>query len=405
MHLKPNPLFYLVLMVFTFSNAFGTLFKAEETVTINQKQEADLYMAGETLRIMAPVNGDVIGAGAKVILADSIYEDVMVAGGDLEINGWIGDDVRITGGNIYINGQIQGDLVMAGGNLHVGPSAEINGTAVVSGGKIKFEGTALDKTLLTCGSIKFLGTIKGPANLKSEDIKFNGTASEPIKLAAESIKIGDNATFYRDVNYWQKGGQMDLSPYLKEGANAQFDTNLSSDRSEDVLKFLGLGLAGMVIYWFLSLLGGFVLVLFFTLVFRPNFAQLGMFIGNHLGSSILAGLIYLVVTPVLVIVLFATIIGIPLGLLGLALYAFSIGFAKAITAIILAYWLKQRNNYQWTTSITILISLVIFLILKILSFIPFLGWLVNFVVILGGLGSIVYYIFKQTQEKQALNKG
>jgi hypothetical protein len=110
------------------------------------------------------------------------------------------------------------------------------------------------------------------------------------------------------------------------------------------------------------------------------------------------GIVTFIVLPILSIILLVTIIGIPLGILGLLSFIILCIFATIITPIFLGAlvykWISRKSDYvvNWKT---ILLGVVVY---SLLGFIPFLGWLavcISFMITLGAVLNIKWQMLKE----------
>ena len=101
------------------------------------------------------------------------------------------------------------------------------------------------------------------------------------------------------------------------------------------------------------------------------------------------GLIILIVLPVVSIMLLVSLIGIPLGILGIISFAALMIVASAFAAIlagsVVHKWLFKPADYKVAWQTILLGALVV----TILGFIPFVGGLAKFLLILASLGAAV----------------
>src|SRR5690606_18396137 len=84
-----------------------------------------------------------------------------------------------------------------------------------------------------------------------------------------------------------------------------------------------------------------------------------------------------------------TIIGIPLSVLALLGYITLILLATIISSVIIANRLQSRPGRNSSTSMISLVALGIFIVLKLLSLIPVVGWLIMLIVTCLAFGSIL----------------
>jgi len=68
-------------------------------------------------------------------------------------------------------------------------------------------------------------------------------------------------------------------------------------------------------------------------LFSPSFRKAGNTAFTHTGRSFLAGLLYFVALPLLAILCFISLIGIPIGFILLVIYIGTLFFAGIITAL------------------------------------------------------------------------
>lgn len=101
------------------------------------------------------------------------------------------------------------------------------------------------------------------------------------------------------------------------------------------------------------------------------------------------GLLYLIGVPIAVVVACITIIGVPIGIILLFSYVVLVLLGTVITAVVAANWLNSRSNTNWRYWRMVFVALGIFIIFKILSLTPFLGWFIMGVLICIAFGSII----------------
>ncbi len=100
------------------------------------------------------------------------------------------------------------------------------------------------------------------------------------------------------------------------------------------------------------------------------------------------GFVYLVLTPFIGMLLMVTIFGLPLGVLTLVLYVFSIIFLAPVTALVLTKLTQDYYKTKWGKGMVFLISIGFYIVLKLLNLVPVIGWvakLLLYAVVLGAL--------------------
>ncbi|MFC4634617.1 hypothetical protein ACFO3O_11900 [Dokdonia ponticola] len=367
--MKTIPLLFMGLFSIV---AFGQ-FESGEDLLISDQQKDDIYLAGETIEINAVVRGDVVAAGGNISVNDSIYGDLTAAGGELFINQYIADDVRVSGGSITINSEIGDDLVVFGGEVILTKNAKVSGNL-----------------LCYAGDVKMNGEVVGMMKTTGADVTVNGTIQGTSKIIGEDIEIGDNARFLSDVEYWSSDGEIDFKESLVN-ANAQFNEDLREDRPE--FSWVSFGIASLAL-WGFYMLSAFLVILVLHALFRKAFSKSVQTLQQHTIKSFGYGLIYLIGVPLLIAIAFMMIVGIPLGLFITTIFIFSLLFGHLIAALLLAYYVTQKNKKNWGFWSITFLALLLAIVLRVLTIIPFLGIILSVVILSFTYGALTLRALK-----------
>lgn len=374
----------VLLIILSSIASFGQK-ENEREVLINKTQLDDTYRAGETININASIQGDLIIAGGNLTINDSINGDLTAAGGQLYLNGYVADDVRLAVGRATINSEIGDDLVIFGGEVILTENAKIHGN-------------------LKCfaGSIEINGNIIGKLDIRGSDVIINGTVEDTSKIIGEEITLGANAKFAKDVQYWNDNGEIDFKNALVN-AKAEFSEDLGDEQSQLSLTKFGTNSFKL---WMFYILSSFLVILVMHALFKNAFSGAVESLENNLLKSFGFGLIYLVGFPLMILLAFLMIIGIPLGLFATAVFVFSLFFGHLVAALLVVYYLKTKNNKNWGFWSITFLALFIAVILRLLTMIPYVGILLSVIILsitYGGLTLKVIESKKQLikdQEKQ-----
>lgn len=354
--------------------------KARERIEISTPQNDDLYLAGEKIIISAPIKGDLTAAGSSITVSDSIHGDLLLAGGDILITGYVADDIRVFGGTINIQGRCGGDLIIIGGTVNIHSTARVMGDVIVMGGQIEINGNIEGTLKVYGGNITVSGRVNKDVEIKGGELYFNGIVTGNTVIATEKLNLGPQARLERQVRYWTEDGEISFD---NAAANAQYDPSLGEGFEDK--GWTGAGMAFLLFSLFASLLLSILLIFVFGRYFSRG--------SHHLQSDFFKnfgfGILYVLGVPVLIALLMVTIIGIPLALLFLGIYLFTLVFAPTFSAVIITYWLKWRNKKEWGNWLMVLISGGIFLAFCLVLIIPFVGWLVGIFVVGASFGAIL----------------
>lgn len=357
----------------------ASVFEAGKSVTIPKTElEADnLYLAGGQVTFSTTAQKDIVAAGGTVIVGGQVYGDALLAGGNVMVLNDVRGDIRAAGGQVHISGLVGGDVLAAGGSVTIEPGAVVAGDVMVAGGAVDIEGTVNGQVSAYGGNVTVNSTIAGPVSIKAgKSVMFgekavlgNGVsyAAPAEAIVVPGAKIGDNVTF------------------LKQGANMD-------GRSLRGIFFAILGF--LFVAKFIAIL---VAALVMVLVFGSFSQTLSERTLAHFWKKTLVGFVTLIVTPVAIVLLGITLIGIYLAMFLGLVYLMALVLASVYMCVlaggILSKWIRKdiRADWKWT----ILGTVAVFL----LTFVPIVGWMIDFFLMLAALGAVTLSIHRDAKEK------
>ncbi|MBW7894626.1 MAG: RDD family protein [Opitutaceae bacterium] len=286
-----------------------------------------------------PLGNHHVPADAKVremvsLLGDSVLDGESDGGvvsimGNTTVNGKAGGEAVAVMGNVTVNGEVGREVVAVMGNVILGPNAVVRGDVVSVGGKLQ-----LDPTAVVEGDVQ-------------------------------------------EINFFGAGMNFDwLKLWLKECALL----------GRPLAFHAGLGwawmLAGVV----------FALYVLLALLFPRAFDKCTETLENRPGYSLLAVLLTVLFTPVLIILLVATGVGIILLPFVVAALMFASFFGKAV----MHAWLGRRITKYFgpgPMAHAATATLIGGVLLLLLYTVPILGMLLAKVFSVVGTGVVVYTLF------------
>jgi len=263
-------------------------------------------------------------------------EDVVSVFGDTRVTGPVSEDAVSVFGNVYIDSKIEGDVVAVFGDLELGPHADIGGDVVAVAGTLHRDPAAI------------------------------------VHGGVQNIFSGSFGAF-NGLRAWVQHCLL----YARPLAFAH-----------------GLGWAWGLAFSFLAL---YVIL---ALLFREGLSRCVEVFETQPGQTVLAALLAMLFTPVLVVLLCVTVIGIaavPFVVAGL----FCAGaFGKAV----MLAWLGRRVTGRHPAgpamhpAVAVLIGGALVLMLYV---VPVIGFLVFNLVALLGFGAVVYTLILATRARQS----
>jgi hypothetical protein len=337
----------------------------------------NVYLAGGHTRPTAPVEGDLMAVGGKVVVDQGVKGDAALAGGSIEVRAPIGDDLRAVGGDVAISSAIGGELFATGGNVTLSSTAQVANGARCFGGTVTLD-----------------GKIDGPLEVEAQKIILNGTVTGDADLRAHDIEHGPSARIGGALNYTSTTGDLRRAPgAIVTGAITRDDSFVGrGDGIPDRRWQRQMNLSGPVwMAWVLPFFGILAFSAILVLVF-PTFATraadtFGMspWLALAVGFGVFAGL------PAFAGLLFISLLGIPLGVVVLALFpavlllGFVVGTLFVSRRISLALHQEQSTSFAVTMGFLALALLAVLLLGRL----PFVGTLSLAFITLVGLGASV----------------
>ena len=389
--------FLLIAMACTLSPVSAFRIEYGNDIIISQPVNENLYIAGGSVTINAPVHGDLIIAGGTIIINDSVTNDVLAAGGKVTLNGFVGGDIRCAGARILISKNVTGDVVVTAGTIIIDKGISI-GSLLAGGGNITVDGEVNGEVRGSFGELLLNGNVAKDVDCRGGKITVNGNIGGKSVLAARNIIIGNNAVFNSDVRYWSKHGSVDFKQSLKNG-KAIYDPSISIGSAE----WYYLGAATILgLLWYLGM--AFLMILIVEYLFPVSMKKAADTLFNSTLKSLGFGFLFFIAVPVLALVAFITIIGLPVGVLLVFTYIALVVLTKVIISVVAANWFNNRYNKKWNFWRLSLAAFGIFILLKLVSAAPFVGWLTLILLACVSFGGILLNInWKGKQAKLAMN--
>ncbi|MBL27930.1 MAG: hypothetical protein CMM50_10335 [Rhodospirillaceae bacterium] len=326
----------------------------------------DVYLAGGRVDLSADVAGDAIAGGWRVRLGDDIRGDVFAAGGVVTVTGKVADDARLAGGEVEVEAEIGDDLVAAGGQVTVLPGSEVGGTTHLAGGHVDMAGTLRNGLSAAGGTVRIMGTVEGDAEISAGKVVIERSAritGDLRYISPEEAEIEDGTSIAGTVVWSKEAGPITVP---ETGVAERAGTFLG------IFWLIGLTVVGVVLLVALPVSTGRAIVM----------------IGVETGRSFGFGFVILVAVPMAAFVCLFTILGIPLGLVMLAVYPAALMVAYVTTALWLSEMALARFRQDRADSLgwRALALFVVLVILSLVGWIPIVGTLVLLFLLSAGLG-------------------
>ena len=297
---------------------------------------------------------------------------------------YIGDLYFKADGEVVIDEEVDGDAYLAGGQIQV--DERVRGDLLAAGGEVRIDGRVDQDVRVVGGSVNLSGqvgrnvTVVGGTVSITKDAQITGN----LVVVGGNVSVNERARIVGKTLIKTPPQEKVQKPRVKSLAAFEkaFGVVVSVLSAVKWLQFLVMGLL-------------LIVLLPKTLTKLIKVSQ------KQAGRHLLWGIVGSIVLPVLAILSFLTIVGIPLGMIILALMIVAWYLAKLIVMIFIGYYILEKMNTQKIKIFkkdpglyaSFLLGLLVFLGL---GFIPLLGWLAKLLLIWIGFGVLlqekwVYY--------------
>ncbi len=361
---KKLSIFLVIFAVLLILNVSAAEFIFDDQISISNRINDNIYAFGSDIEISTEIQRDILMISGNIVSDAYIKEDFSAIGRNIIINKDIKEDLRLIGTDIIIKGDLYGDVVILGDKVLISKESEINNKVMFLVSEVIIDGVLMNGGNITASNVVVNGEIYGDINIDCDKLTFG-----------ENGLIKGNLVLNNDVQI-DEGKINGSVSYVKK----------------DVSNFNFLNL----LYKFLAF---FIFAIVFLLLFKKQFLRTRIILKEHILKSLIAGIIALIAIPIIGLILFITIIGIPITIVLMMFYFIMIFssfiiFSFAIGKILLNYFSYDNN----------LLSLIIGLILFILLIkIPVVGGVILLIALLIGSGSFVL-LFSKVSTKSKVKK-
>jgi cytoskeletal protein CcmA (bactofilin family) len=336
-----------ILTVFSSSSYGLDLRSGDKPVTVPQGETVDdtLVVAGDSLTVDGTVTGDVVAFVRELRIRGTVKGNVVSFARKAIVEGTVQGSVFGFAQSLESRGQIAGNLYGFAQSADIGTDARVEKNAVVF-----------------ASESEIAGSVGKDANVWTRSLHI-----------AQSSRIDGSLT----ARVGQPGNTS-IAPGARILGRTQIQTPQPAPSRFATVSFY----VWQIIWLTAAFLAGLLLFWLFPSLSRTNF--------SNMRELLIAGgwgFVALVALPIAAVIAAITVIGLPIGLIALVAWCVALYLAKIVIAGFVGRSLLQgKSAGEPTTALALLAGLVpIFIGINI----PYLGSLINFFLILLGMGSLV----------------
>jgi len=334
------------------------------TLPAGQEVKNDLIVAADWTRIDGDVDGDLIVFSRSLTVNGHVKGDILGFGSEVRVNGPVDGNIRLCSNAVAISSTVAKNVTVWTGALELDEKATIGGSLTM--------GT---------GGAELNGKVAGDLTAIAGSLEINGSLGHDALIRSDRLIIGPAAELRGQTKYTGRR-QPEVSSGARLGSPIQF---AMPRRGPDYSRFDYY--LHRVFLWGASFFFGLLILLL-----APGFfADTGQAAGR-VGPALGFGALFLFATPIAAIIACITIVGLSVGIVGLLLWTIAIYSAQ----VFVGSWLGEKLLSTGVGVGAAVGRLAIGLaVIRVLTMIPFAGNLIDFVVIIWGIGALVLALHKR----------
>ena len=336
-----------------------------------QEVKTDLIVAGNRVRIDGDVDGDLLVASQSVEVNGHIKGDILAFAQELRVNGPVDGNIRAWCQSVTLNSTIGRNLMGFIDVFVFADKARVLGTMTIFAGNSDLD-----------------GRLSGDLLAFSGNMNIDGFLGRDARISADRLTIGSNAEIVGQTKY-QGRHQPDVAPGAKLGSPIQITI---PKRGPDYTRISYYW--HRVLLWGASFLFGLVLLLLLPELFHEAVGA-----ARRVGPSLGLGMLFLFATPIVATIACMTIVGLGVGIATVLLYLIAVYSAQVFIGSWLGEQLLGRSVGLGPAIGRLALGLAI---IRVLTMIPFAGFLILLIVTIWGLGALVLALHRKMSPHPAV---
>ncbi|HET9411891.1 MAG TPA: hypothetical protein VFO38_03525 [Candidatus Saccharimonadales bacterium] len=336
-----------------------------------------LYIAGNTVTVAGTVKGDLFCAGQNVNITGTVEGDVICAGQIVHIDGNVMGDVRVAGVDVEVAASVGGSATVFAENINVKQDSKIGRDFTFASSRTVVDGSVGRDILGNAVAMRLAGNVG-----RNVDGEFS-----TLNLDSKLIVQG-NLTY---------SGSTPAT--MADGAVVQGETKYTQTTDNGPANKT----AAMIWGAFYGLIAMFMIGVAAIALAPRGFDAVAAVFRKRPIASATGGAASILLVPALIVLLFASLFGLPLAIILALMLTICLIGALAVAGYGLGWVIVEKLH--WPSRGRRVVSLFLgLLVLSLLGLVPFIGGFVVFFAVLMGLGATIVAIGVRLFPKKADKK-
>ena len=380
----------LMLVMLSGHRSEAMLVRAGEDVFVSQDESLteDLSLFASTISVDGYVDADVIAFSRSLVITGIINHDLLGGAESIDLTGQVGDDLRVGGRYVDVRGPVGDDVIAFCERFTLGSNGRVGGESRVWASEAYFQGDVDGNLRASCNRTEIHGHVGGDLAVDATSIKISGPVDGNAGLKAATIVLLPGCVISGDLVY---SGPEEIE--IQEGARVmgaieRLEIEVTAEEKESLEEILA-SLGAIWVFLKVAFFVGQIIVGLILLgLFRRFSVAAATSFSGHVWKSLGIGIVFTCCAVIASLILPFTIIGLPLAIM-LICFSLIIWYLASIV-VGLSLGGLMVGAFKTRSTGRLIGGLILgLLILRALSFIPILGFLIQLFVVLAGMGAIL----------------
>lgn len=327
--------------------------------------------------------------------------DLYLFDNDIVMDQLVDGNVFIFGNNVKVTGKVNGSLYVCANNLTFDKDSYILQSIYACANTIKFDGIAYYDLYASCRQLDMSADsfVQRDLRVVADTLNFSSGVGRNAFVYVNTFNFmkESDAIVYGDLTY-TASRELELSQELVQG-NISYKPDMENEQNSvsEVILDKAIELCSSLLY--------VAIVFVLAILLAPKFMEKASTYITPATSakSFGIGILATIMAVVISLVLLFSVIGIPVSFAIIALLVLLLSIATAVTSICITYRLKEKFAYS-KDCLTYLTLAGVVIVIWVLKLIPYVGWVISFVVKMIGLGIIIYYLLTKSKSNKEEKK-
>ena len=341
-----------------------SMWRERAVLAAGQTVQGDYVAVAPRVVISGTVNGDVYLAGGRILVDGIVNGDLIVAGAKVILSGRVSQNARIAAAHAVINGTVGRNITVGAADIQLTDAGEIHGTMMAAGGDVELEGPVDKDAKIAAGNA-----------VVSNHVGRHLSVAGAMRLTPKAVVEGN-------VRHWSN-----REPVLEDGATVRGAVTRRPLFRGWTAEGFRYGLGGLrLLAAAVSAVSTLILGLLLLRLYPVFTRQVASTIRERPWRSLGWGAAALLGTPVVALVCAITLLGLPIGIVLMALYGVVLYLGRVYAMTWLGQMLLRRMSDSSSLAWSFVLGLIVYMIL---SFLPIVGDVVTLLTVVLGLGSLL----------------